>query len=149
VFGEPFDGNLIYQLHKYWTPPVRASVEPYVQFRDKYNVPLWCGELGENTDDWVKQFVGTLEANDIGWCFWPYKKMEKPSCPVSFMKPTGWDAIVALSAMPQGTGEAEERIAARPSLADSRKALQELLENIRFQNCKVNQGYLHALGMKA
>ena len=81
VFGQPFDSNLIYQFHKYWTPPGRESVEAYIQFRDKYNVPIWCGESGENTDEWVKQFVETLEANDIGWCFWPYKKMEKSFVP--------------------------------------------------------------------
>ena len=149
VFGAPFDNNLIYQLHKYWVSPVKTSIEPYLEFRDKYKVPLWCGESGENDDDWVKQFVQTLESNDIGWCFWPYKKMEKPSCPVSFKKPANWDAVMALAAMPGGTGEAEKRIAARPSLEDSSKALQELLENIRFENCRVNQGYIRALGLKA
>jgi hypothetical protein len=149
VFGQPFDDNLIYQFHKYWVAPDQSSVQPYVDFRNKYNVPIWCGESGENDDKWVEQFVKTLETNDIGWCFWPYKKMEKTSCPVSFPKPEGWDAVVKLASMPDGTGEAEKRIAARPSLDDSRRAVRELLRNVEFRNCTVNQGYLHALGMKA
>jgi len=110
-------------------------------------VPLWCGESGENTDHWIKQFVETLETNDIGWCFWPYKKMEKPSCPVSFSKPAHWDSIMALAAMPSGTGNAEKRIAARPTPEDSRLALHQLLQNIRFENCRVNASYVRALGL--
>lgn len=148
VFGAPFDSNVVYQLHKYWMPPVKASIDAYLQFRQKYNVPLWCGETGENDDKWVAEFVKTLEANDVGWCFWPYKKMLKTSCPVSFKKPAKWDQVVALSAMTPGTGNAEKRIAARPSLEDSRAALRELLENVRFENCSVNRGYIEALGLK-
>ena len=41
------------------------------------NGPIWMGESGENNDDWIAQFVKTLEKNNIGWAFWPYKKMEK------------------------------------------------------------------------
>jgi aryl-phospho-beta-D-glucosidase BglC (GH1 family) len=147
VFGPPFDQNLIYEFHKYWVDPDKASVQPYLEFREKYQVPLWCGESGENTDQWIKQFVETLETNDIGWCFWPYKKMEKPSCPVSFRKPANWDAIMALAAMPSGTGNAEKRIAARPTPEDSRLALHQLLQNIRFENCRVNASYVRALGL--
>ena len=148
VFGMPFDGNVIYQLHKYWMPPVKASIDSYIQFRDRHNVPLWCGETGENEDKWVAEFARTLEANDIGWCYWPYKKMSKTSCPVSFTKPPKWDEIVALAAMPPGTGNAEKRIAARPSLEDSRVAMAALLENICLEKCSVNPGYLKALGLK-
>ena len=53
---------------------------------------------------------------------------------------------MALASMPGGTGEAEKRIAARPSLGDSRQAMQELLHNIEFDHCRVNAGYLEALG---
>lgn len=149
VFGQPFDDNVIYQFHKYWTPPGREAVAPYLLFRDKYQVPVWCGESGENNDRWVKDFVTTLEVNNIGWCFWPYKKMERESCPVSFRKPPHWDQVIALASMQTGTGNAEKRIAARPSLDDSRTAMHGLLENIRFENCHVNTGYLQALGLRA
>jgi aryl-phospho-beta-D-glucosidase BglC (GH1 family) len=149
VFGPPFDNNLLYQFHKYWTPPTTAVIESYLKFRDRYNVPIWCGESGENTDDWISKFVQILDSNQVGWCFWPYKKMEKPSCPVSIPKPSHWDEIVAFAKMPGGTGNAEKRIAARPSLETSRAACDELLKNIQFANCRVNPGYLQALGLKA
>ncbi len=148
VFGEPFDAKLIYQLHKYWMPPTQASVQEYVDFRDRYNVPIWLGESGENTDEWIAQFVKVLERNDIGWCFWPYKKMEKSSCMVSIPKPAHWDEIVAFARMPGGTGAAEKRIAARPSLEHAREALDDLLKKVALASCRRNVGYLAALGLK-
>jgi hypothetical protein len=65
VFGQPFDSNVIYQLHVYWTDPVKASVQRFIDFRDKYHVPIWLGESGENKDEWIAQFSRMLEANDL------------------------------------------------------------------------------------
>ncbi|HEY0796827.1 MAG TPA: cellulase family glycosylhydrolase [Acidisarcina sp.] len=149
VFGPPFDQNALYELHKYWMEPTQASIQEYVDFRERYDVPLWLGESGENTDEWVGKFTAVLEKNDIGWAFWPYKKMAATSSVVAFDKPIYWDEIVAFGAMKQGTGNAEKRIAARPSLEHSRAALRDLLVKIRFENEHVNPGYLKALGMRS
>jgi aryl-phospho-beta-D-glucosidase BglC (GH1 family) len=72
VFGKPFDANVAYTFHKYWTAPDESVIREYMEFRERYDVPIWMGESGENTDDWISQFVKTLEANNIGWAFWPY-----------------------------------------------------------------------------
>ena len=97
--------------------------------------------------DPIAAFVKTLEDNHIGWCFWPYKKMDAASSEVSFDRPIHWDAIVALSKMPAGTGNAEKRIAARPSPEDAQTAFDDLLNKIKFSNEKVNPGYVKALGL--
>lgn len=34
----------------------------------------YMGETGENTDEWVEKFRITLEENNMGWTYWPYKK---------------------------------------------------------------------------
>jgi hypothetical protein len=149
VFGAPFDNNAMYTFHKYWTDPNRTAIEDYLTFRDKYNVPVWLGESGENTDDWIEKFRELLERNDVGWCFWPYKKMEKSSAVVSFKKPPYWDEVVAFAALPRGTGLAEKSIAARPSAEHARAALAGLLDNIQLQQSRINTGYLLALGLKA
>ncbi|MBV9498159.1 MAG: cellulase family glycosylhydrolase [Acidobacteriaceae bacterium] len=148
VFGPPFDHNLVYEFHKYWTAPTQAVIQQYLDYRDRYNVPIWLGESGENKDEWIEQFVKVLERNDIGWCFWPYKKMEKTSCMVSIPKPVHWDDITKFAAMPTGTGNAEKRIAARPSLDHSREAANDLLDKISLAKCRVNTGYLQALGLR-
>jgi endoglucanase len=147
VFGPPFDGNSMYTFHKYWMPPTQDAIREYVDFRDRYNVPIWLGESGENTDEWVSEFRALLEKNGMGWAFWPYKKMGKSSAFVSFAKPEHWDAIVAYAAERKGTGNAEKQIAERPSIEDARAAMASLLENLRVAKCHVNDGYLRALGL--
>jgi len=69
-------------------------IRPYIDFRNQYDVPIWLGESGENSDDWISQFVKALESNNIGWAFWPYKKMEKSSAVVSIIPPANWKKIV-------------------------------------------------------
>lgn len=149
VFGPPFDHNVMYTFHKYWTSPDASVIKEYVDFRNQYNVPIWLGESGENTDQWIGAFVKTLESNRIGWCFWPYKKMDASSSVVTFAQPNHWDAVISLSKMPAGTGNAEKRIAARPSPDDAEAAFDDLLDKARYSSERVNPGYVSALGLSA
>jgi endoglucanase len=147
VCGPPFDGNVMYNLHKYWMRPEKEAVQPYIDFRERYHVPIWMSESGENTDTWVGQFVQVLEQNQIGWAFWPYKKMDARSSPVSFSRPSYWDEIVAFAKLPGGTGDAEKRISQRPLQAHVAAAFDDMLEKIQLKNCRTNDGYLKALGL--
>ena len=145
VFGPPWDRNTIYQLHKYWTGVNQSTLQPYIDYRDKYHVPIWLGESGENTDEWVTSFRALLDHNSIGWAFWPYKKMQAASAPVSYAPPVGWNQIVAYARLPHGDGSVKERIKERPPQALIDAALAELLENIQLQKCSTHAGYIHAL----
>jgi hypothetical protein len=93
--------------------------------------------------------VNTLEKNNIGWAFWPYKKMEKSSAVVSIIPPADWQAIVEFAKLPRGTAKVEERLKVRPEQETITRAFAELLESIRLQKCRVNAGYLKALGLKS
>jgi aryl-phospho-beta-D-glucosidase BglC (GH1 family) len=147
VFGAPFDSNVMYTFHKYWTAPTEDVIQSYIDFRNKYNVPIWLGESGENNDAWVHDFVQVLEKDQIGWAFWPYKKMNAASSFVTWQKPAYWDEIVAFGKMKEGMGDTEKRIAARPSQEHIQAAFQSLLENIRLAHCQTNPGYLRALNL--
>ncbi len=149
VFGKPFDANVAYTFHKYWTAPDESVLRQYIDFCERYDVPIWMGESGENTDEWIAQFVKALEKNNIGWAFWPYKKMGKPSAVVSIIPPADWGKIVEFAKLPRGTGHAEERLKVRPEQETITRAFAELLESVRLQKCRVNEGYLRALGMKS
>jgi endoglucanase len=149
VFGPPFDKNVVYQLHKYWMKTTDVStIQPYLDFRARYHVPIWCGESGENNDAWIAGFRQTLEANNVGWAFWTYKRMDTTSSVVSFDRPAHWEEIVQFAKLPPGTGNAEKRLAARPPQADIAAAFADLLEKIQFTSEKVNAGYVQALGLK-
>ncbi len=149
VFGKPFDTNVVYTFHKYWTLPDESVLRPYIDFRARYDVPIWMGESGENNDEWIAQFVKALEKNNIGWAFWPYKKMEKSSAVVSILPPADWGKVVEFAKLPRGTAHAEERLKARPEQEMIVRTFAELLEGLRLQRCRVNEGYLRALGMKS
>jgi len=146
VFGPPFDDKLAYTFHKYWMEVNKGAIQEYLDFRDKYNVPIWMGESGENTDEWIASFRTLLEQNNISWCFWPYKKLDATSCIASINRPAEWEAIVTFANGPRTTFEEVRKN--RPPKQKAQKALSEYLEQIKFANCRVNQEYLKALGVK-
>jgi len=146
VFGPPFDPNIVYQWHRYKTAhPDQTTVQPYVDFRAKYHVPVWLGESGENTDEWIAQFRTVLEKNNIGWAFWPYKKLGATSAPVTVTPPADWPAIVAYSKLPDGVGLTSERLKSRPVQIVIDRAFADLLTNIQFAHTSTNMGYIRAL----
>jgi endoglucanase len=146
VFGPPFEAKVVYTFHKYWMEVNKGAIQDYLDFRDKYNVPVWMGESGENTDEWISSFRTLLEANKIGWCFWPYKRLEATSCVVSINSPAEWDTITGFAEGPRTTFEEVRK--RRPPQEKVQKALSDYLEQIKFANCRINQGYLKALGLK-
>ena len=145
VFGPPFDNKLAYTFHKYWFTVNQEAIQEYVDFRDKYNVPVWMGESGENTDEWISSYRTLLEKHDLGWCFWPYKKVDATSCVSSINRPADWDEIVNFANNPRSTFEEIRK--ARPAKEKIKNALGAFLENIKLANCRLNRGYLNALGV--
>jgi hypothetical protein len=73
--------------------------------------------------------------------------MAATSSVVTFDRPVHWDAIVEFAKLAQGTGNAEKRIAARPSIEDAQEAFDDLLKKIQFANTRINAGYVRALGL--
>lgn len=143
IFGPPFDSKLVYTFHKYWTPATQEVIQDYIEFGNKYNVPIWMGESGENTNEWIDSFRVVLEKNNIGWCFWPYKKMDSPRCIATFKMPALYDALIKYSEAPRDSfANIREN---RPSRENALKALDEFINNCRFENCRMNEGYLKAL----
>ncbi len=148
VFGQPFDSKAVYTFHKYWTDTTVAVIQDYIDFRDKYNVPIYCGETGENTDAWVMGFKNTLEKNNIGWHYWPYKKLDNTKGFMSFTVPQFYEQIIKFADTPRFSFDDNRK--ARPANSEEIKAAFEgFLQNCKFENCTPNKGYINALGLKA
>jgi endoglucanase len=151
VFSEPFDDNLVYTFHKYWMPPEQKEIQQYVDFREKYNVPILMGESGENEDKWVEAFRVLLDNNNIHWTFWPYKKMDNTRGPMNFDKPAGYDNFIKYA---EGDRSSFAKIRALKDSIDGIKPevitgiLDQFVENSKFDNCYPNRGYCEALGLK-
>jgi len=143
MFGKPFDEKFAYTFHKYWMPPVQKEIQDYVDLMNRYNVPMWLGESGENENEWINNFRKLLESNNIGWCFWPYKKMDSSRGIVQFARTYEWDELIKYA---ESTRKNFEEIRnSKPNTQVVKKALSDLLENIKFKNCIINQEYIKSL----
>jgi len=146
VFGPPFDSKLVYTFHKYWTPTGVEVIQPYLDFRNKYNVPIYCGETGENKDAWVEAFRKTLDQNQIGWNYWPYKKLADSAGFRQFSMPNGYEKIIAFADSSRDDF-AKIRNGSSGNREELKKALFQYIENSRFKNNQPNPGYIKALGL--
>jgi hypothetical protein len=144
VFGRPFDDNIAYTYHKFWASTERDSVQSYVNFANRYDVPIFLGESGELTDDWNRAFRQLNERFGINWCFWTFKNLDSPSTVISAPLPDGWDRIAALGNQTPDEWEHETL----PTPAEAKQILWAYLEAIKFKNGHVNASYLDSLGLK-
>jgi endoglucanase len=137
VFSKPFDKNLLYQFHYYcWDRPANLKgINQYLARRTEWQAPIFAGETGESDNRIYWGTTDFFEANNIGWSFWPWKKMQTINTPYSITPPEGWDAIVAYS-----RGEDE-----KPTPEQAQKAFDGLLRNIQLSNCVFQPNVVNAL----
>ncbi len=144
-FGKPFDSKLVYTFHKYWTKPTTEVIQPYLDFRNRYNVPIYCGETGENTNGWIDSFRTTMEAARIGWHFWPYKKLDNARGFVQVKRPAGYDSVIHYAETLR-ISFADIRRHRPKNSSQIRQALYGFLEGSLLENCLPNDDYIRALG---
>lgn len=141
-----FDNKMMYTCHRYWCDTLQNNIQDFVSFRDSVNLPIFMGETGENTDQWIAGWTRLMERNNIGWTYWPYKKMGRPSSVVNIPEPENWEKIVEFTEAPRNNFN--EIRAARPDQELVKRAMLLLVENCKFSNCIVNEGYVKAMGLK-
>jgi len=126
VFSAPFDNNIFHQFHFYcWERPTKLNdISRFVEHRKRLNTPVWVGETGEKDNAIYWATTQYFEANNIGWSFWPWKKMDTTNTPYSIKPPEGWDAIRAYT-----------RGGDKPAAEAAQKAFDQLVENIKLENC--------------
>ncbi|HEY8735143.1 MAG TPA: cellulase family glycosylhydrolase, partial [Puia sp.] len=71
----PWDDNMVLSFHKYWNYNDQKSIQYILDYREQYNVPVWLGETGENSNTWFTEAIRLFETNNIGWSWWPLKKL--------------------------------------------------------------------------
>jgi hypothetical protein len=121
----PFDDNLVYAFHKYWSPVTEASIQKYLSLRESAQRPLWLGETGENSNAWFAACVRLVEENRIGWNWWTHKKVETVTSPYSAPIPADCRRVLDYWG---GT-------AAQPLAAAAESALLGLSDNLRIEAC--------------
>ncbi len=130
-----WDNNMSYSFHKYWNDVNDGSLNFIFKMRDEQNVPIWLGEFGENSNHWIQETIELMNKHNIGWAVWPYKKMGSVSSAMAFKEPENW-SLLAQFIKGEGT---------KPSATTGQEILNELVNNVKLNNCSLNKGYLNAL----
>jgi len=120
-----WDDNMVYSFHKYWSKNDIGSIQWVLDLREQQNVPLWMGEAGENSNVWFTEAITLFEDNNIGWSWWPMKRIETIVSPYSIKFTEGYKNILEYW---KGNG-------AKPSVNDTYTALMELANNTNSENC--------------
>lgn len=127
--------NVAYSFHKYWSETSQATIQELLNLRDNWNVPLWMGESGENSNPWFYETIKLLEANNIGWCWWTHKKIQTTTSPLS----------TPITANYQRVLDYWNGSASRPAPALARDALWGMAENLALEKCELHPDVLRAL----
>jgi len=131
----PWDSNMAYSFHRYWNENTPGTISSYLNLRNTHNVPLWLGESGENSNNWFTDCIQLLENNNIGWSWWPHKKIGSISSPLSAIKTPEYDYLLRY-----WKGETS-----KPSVAYAVNALNKMAENLNSEKCEYNPDVIDAL----
>ena len=137
-----FDGNIMFTCHRYGGPATKDAIYHFIDFRDRTGLPMYMGEIGHNTDEWQEDFCRVMQENNIGYTFWPYKKVDD-SCWTAIQRPENWELVVDFSEADRSTFAAIRE--ARPDQSLALKALQDFAEACRFGRCVPQDSYIGSL----
>ena len=140
-----YDDKLMWTCHRYGGDPIRPAIMNFIEFRDSTNLPMYMGEIGHNTDEWQETFCRTMQEANIGYTFWPYKKIRN-SCFSGITPPENWDKVIEFSEAPRAIFF--EIRAARPDQETAKKAMLDFIEASKFENCVPQEGYIKSLLLK-
>lgn len=118
-----WDNNMVMSFHKYWNFNDQNSIKHILNYREKNNVPVWVGETGENSNVWFTQAIQLLEQNNIGWSWWPLKKIGSNN-PLEIPSNPGYQQILNYWS---GKGP-------KPNESDAYKGLFKLVDDIKLEN---------------
>ncbi|MFH0953201.1 MAG: cellulase family glycosylhydrolase [Verrucomicrobiota bacterium] len=129
----PWDSNMVLCFHRYWTPTTQATIQPFLDVAIQHNVPLCVTESGENSNPWLYEFAQLLEANNIGWCMWGYKKVDNIASAFSaYVTPDYQYVIDNFRDLPINATRAN-------------KGLMECATNVLTAKCAFDPGWFDAL----
>ncbi|MFP9113891.1 carbohydrate-binding protein [Flavobacterium sp. RHBU_3] len=130
-----WDTNMALSFHKYWNNNSTGSIQGMLNLRNQYNVPLWLGESGENGNVWFTDAIKLAETNNIGWSWWPMKKIESISGMTSVSKPAGYQQLLDYW---NGNGSA-------PAADVAFASLMQLADNYKIENVTINYSVMDAM----
>lgn len=130
-----WDENMALSFHKYWSNNDTAAIQDMLNLRKEHNVPIWLGESGENSNVWFQEVIHLVESNNIGWAFWPMKKIENIAGVTNVKEPQGYNRL--LQYWKDGKN--------KPSYDEAKTTLLQLTENYKMQNVSIKYDVIDAM----
>lgn len=129
-----WDNNMVLSFHKYWAYNDQASAKGMINIRDEQNVPVWLGETGENSNVWFTEAIRLFEKNNIGWAWWPLKKLGNNN-PIQVKSNHEYDIILKYW---RGDG-------AKPSAEVAKSGLIKLTDDLKIENGIIHYDVIDAM----
>lgn len=130
-----WDENMALSFHKYWNQNDVGSIQKFLDYRKQYNVPIWLGETGENSNVWFKEVITLAESNNIGWAFWPMKKIDNIAGVTSVSITPEYEKLLQYWKM---DGD-------KPTSEFAKNALMQIAENYKMENVTVKHDVIDAM----
>lgn len=130
-----WDNNMALSFHKYWSNNDQGSIAGIVSLRNQYNIPIWMGESGENSNVWFTDALKLVESNGIGWAWWPLKKINSVVDPLTIVKTSAYTTLLNFW---QSGGTA-------PTASFATNALMQMAENAKIENCIYHKDVIDAM----
>ena len=130
-----WDDNTVISFHKYWNHNTQESIQQFLDYRETHNAPIWLGESGENSNVWFRESLRLMERNNIGWAYWPMKKVENTAGVTSVTKNPEYGTLL----------QYWEHGGERPDVEFARSALMQLAENYNMANVTVMPDVIDAM----
>ena len=130
----PWDDNMAYGPHKYWSYNNQSDIE-FATRLFQYDVPVYFGECGENSNAWFRDAIKLFEDNGMGWAWWPAKKIESIAGLMSIEKTPEYQTL--LDYWSNG--------GVKPDEAFAKATLMELAENLKIENTFIQRDVFDAM----
>lgn len=130
---DPYANNWCIHIHMYDASPEKKELYPYLLKGMEYHVPVWIGE-GGSTCESNEVFFGITADYGIGFCLWSWKMAMNEGIPIrglGYTLPKNWEAVRSYCAG-----------GPKPSYERSQSIFNELLENVKIENCYCNKEFL-------
>ncbi len=124
---DPYCSNWFISFHRYHGSPEPKTLHQYVSKSIALDVPMWMGE-GGGTPEWNSTFAELAAEYHIGTNIWAWKAADDGfHSPCSYKLPQDWQLVRNYS-----------KGGAKPGYEASRRIWDELLENIKYENCRID-----------
>jgi len=133
--NDRWDSNMAFSHHVYWVPLPSQTTFWVNDIATKMNIPVWCGEGGENSNHWIADWIQDCVNNQMGWCFWTYKKAASISSIVSHTLSSNYRQITTFW---KGEGP-------KPSTSVARQGFLDLIEGSDLNQCSQSKDVQDAL----